>query len=40
MQIYCLSCRKHTDYVGPKRVIMTNKVNREKSGCANCVAEK
>ena len=40
MQTYCLSCRKHTDNIGLKKVIMTNKVIRQKSKCTNCVAEK
>ena len=40
MQTYCLSCRKHTDNIGSKKVIMTNKVRREKSICPNCVADK
>ena len=40
MQTYCLSCRKHTDNIGSKEVTVTNKVIREKSRCANCVAEK
>ena len=37
---YCLSCRKHIDNIGSKKVIMKNKVIRETSKCANCVAEK
>ena len=40
MQTYCLSCKKHTDNIGSKKVIMTNKVITEKSRCANCVAKK
>ena len=40
MQTYCLSCRKHTDNIGLKKVIMINKVIRQKSKCTNCVAEK
>ena len=40
MQTYCLSCRKHTDNIGSKKVIMTNKVAWQVSKCANCVAEK
>ena len=27
MQTYCLSCRKHTDNIGSKRVIMKKKSN-------------
>ena len=40
MQTYCLSCRKHTDDIGSKRVITTNKVIRQSPKCVNCVAEK
>ena len=40
MQTYCLSCRKHTDNIGSKRVITTNKVIRQSPKCINCVAEK
>ena len=40
MQTYCLSCRKHIDNIGSKKVIMTNKVVREKSRCANCMSDK
>ena len=35
MQTYCLICRKYTDNIGPRKVIITNKVVREKSRCAN-----
>ena len=40
MQIYCLSCKKHTDNISSKKVIMTNKVMKPALKCANCVAEK
>ena len=40
MQTYCLSCRKHRDNIGSKKVIMANEVMRQTSKCANCVAEK
>ena len=40
MQTYCLSCRKHTEKIGPRKVIITNKVVRQTSSCANCVAKK
>ena len=40
MQTYCFSCRKHADNIGSKKVIMTNKVVREKSRCANCMVHK
>ena len=39
MQTYCLSYKKHTSDMGPKKVIMTNKVIRKASKCANYVAE-
>ena len=40
MKTYCLSCKKHTDNIGSKKVIMANKVVREESRCANCMADK
>ena len=40
MQNYCLSCKKHANNIGSKKVIMTNKVIREKLRCANCIADK
>ena len=40
MQTYCLSCRKHTDNIGPRKVIIANKVVRQTWKCANCVAKK
>ena len=40
MQTYCLKCKKHTDNIDSKNVIMTNKVVREASKCANWVADK
>ena len=40
MKIYCLSFRKHTDNIGLKKVIMTNKVVRQKSGSTNCMVDK
>ena len=40
MQTYCLTCKKHTDNIGSKVAIMANKVIRQASKCANCVAEK
>ena len=40
MKTYCLSCKKHTDNIGSNKVIMTIKVIRQASKCANCVAEK
>ena len=39
MQTYCFNCKKHTDDMGPKKVTMTNKVIRQASKCANCVAK-
>ena len=40
MQPYCLSCKKHIDNTGSKKVVMTNKVIRQTSKHANCVAKK
>ena len=40
MKIYCLSCKKYTDNIGSRNMIMTNKVIRQASKCVNCVAEK
>ena len=39
LKTYCLSCRKNTVNISSKKVIVSNKVIREKSKCANCVAE-
>ena len=39
MQMYCLGCKK-TDNIGSKKVIMMNKVIRNKSKFANCMADK
>ena len=40
MKTYCLSCKKHTDNIGSKKVIMANKIVRHTSKCANFIAEK
>ena len=40
MQTYCLSCRRHTGNIGPKKVTIANKVIRDRSRCANCMADK
>ena len=40
MQTYCLGCRKHTNNIYSKKVIMRNKVIRDKSRCANCMSHK
>ena len=37
MQTCCSSCKKQTDYIGLKKVIMTSNVFREKSICPNCM---
>ena len=39
MQTCCLSCKKHTDNIGSKKVMMTNKVIRQNSRCANYMAD-
>ena len=40
MQPYCLRYKRHTNNIGSKKVIMKNKVIRDKSRCANCMADK
>ena len=40
MQTYCLGCKKHTGSIGSKKVMMINKVIRDKSRCANCMSDK
>ena len=39
MLTYCFRCKKHTDNIYPKKLIMvTNRGNKGKSRCANCMA--
>ena len=40
MQTYCLGCKKHINNIGSKKVIMTNKVIRDKSTCVNFMSDK
>ena len=40
MQAYCLNCGRHTSNIGSKRVMMMNKVIRDKSRCACCMSDK
>ena len=41
MLTYCSGCKKHTDNICPKKLIMiTNKKIKGKSRCANCMADK
>ena len=40
MQNYRVSCKKRTDIIGSKKVIMKNQVVRGKSRCANCLDDK
>ena len=40
MQTYWLSCRKHTNNICSKKVMMLNEVIRDKSRCANCMSDK
>ena len=41
MQTYCLRCKKHTDNICPKELIMmTNKEIKGKSRCADGMANK
>ena len=36
----CLSCREHTNNIASKRVIVTNKILRQKSKCSVCLSDK
>ena len=40
MRTYCLSCKRHTKNFGSKKVMMMNKVIRDKPRCANCMSGK
>ena len=41
MQTYCSGCKKHTDSICPKKLIMmANKKIKRKSRCADCLANK
>ena len=40
MKINCLSCGKYRDNIDFKKVIMTNKVVRQKSRSPNCMVDK
>ena len=40
MQTFYVGCKKQTDNVSLKKVIMRNKVIRDKSRCANCMSNK
>ena len=40
MQTYCLGCKKQPDNIGSKKVIMINKVIRDKSRSVNCMTDK
>ena len=40
LKTYCLACRKHTNNIWFKKIIMTNKVVRDKSKCADCFSDK
>ena len=40
MQNYCSGCKKHTDNICPKTLIMKNKVIKGKLRCADCGANK
>ena len=40
MQTYCLGCKKHTDNICPKKLMMKNKKIKGKSRCADCMADK
>ena len=40
MQSYYSGCKKHTDDIYPKKLIMTNKDIKGKSRCVDCMANK
>ena len=40
LRAYSLSCKKHTNNIGSKRVTMKNKVIRDKSRCGECLSDK
>ena len=40
MHTLCLGCKKYTDNIGSKKVIMMNKAIRDKSRCANFMSDK
>ena len=40
MQNSFLDCKRHTYNTFPKKIIITNKMIRQKSRCANCMANK
>ena len=40
MQAYCFTWRQDTNNITSKKVIITNKVVREKSRCSNCMVNK
>ena len=40
MQTYCSGCKKHTDKICPKKLIMTNKGIKGKLRCDDCMASK
>ena len=40
LKTYLLACRKRTDNIGSKKVIMTNKVIRDKSRSGDCFSDK
>ena len=40
LNTYCLACRKHTNNIPSRKVIMTNKVIRDKSRYSECVTDK
>ena len=40
MKTYCLSCTRHTNNNGAKKVTMRNKIIKQKSRCVNCMFDK
>ena len=40
LKTYCLARREHTNNIASKKVTMTNKVAKDKSGCGECLSDK
>ena len=40
LRTYCLACRKQTNNIASRKVTMTNKMVRDKSGCSECLSDK
>ena len=40
MKTHCLACRKYTDNLNSRNVIMKTKLIRDKSRCGDCFSDK